>query len=201
MDQEVLNAIARWPDVPAVYGWLSLDGRGRWKIHPGGGSADGSPGESIGNTQIQAFIARNYGDDGRGCWYFQNGPQRVYVRLDAAPFVLRLSDDSQQLETHTGRTVSSVTAWWLDDGGLLYAQTEHGPAIILDRDLEAVIAQMSDGTEAPMIDTLAKLSKGARINVRHASCAVGAPLMAVQRADIARLLHFVRQPQASRPAP
>jgi hypothetical protein len=200
MDQEVLNAIARWPDVPAVYGWLSLDGRGRWKIHPGGGSADGGPGEPIGNAQIQSFIGRNYGADGRGCWYFQNGPQRVYVRLDAAPLVLRLGDDGQQLQTHTNLLVSSVMAWWLDDAGLLYVQTEHGPAIILDRDLEAVIAQMSDDTKTPLIDTLATLSKGARIDVRHPSCAVGAPLMVVAGGDIARLLHFVRQPQAARPS-
>ena len=32
MDEDVLRAMTRWPDVPAVYGWLSLDRRGRWLI-------------------------------------------------------------------------------------------------------------------------------------------------------------------------
>ena len=52
MDQSVKDAIARWPDVPAAYGWLSLDARGRWRFHPQGLSAQGGPGESITNPQI-----------------------------------------------------------------------------------------------------------------------------------------------------
>ncbi|WZB62090.1 DUF2946 family protein [Achromobacter xylosoxidans] len=50
------DAIARWPDVPAAYGWLSLDARGRWRFHPQGLSAQGGPGESITNPQILDFI-------------------------------------------------------------------------------------------------------------------------------------------------
>jgi hypothetical protein len=202
MDQDVLNAIARWPSVPAVYGWLSLDGRGRWRIHPGGLSAEGGEGETIANTQILSFMSRNYADDGRGCWYFQNGPQRVYVRVDGAPLVVRLADDGQGLQTHTDRAVKTVTAWWLDDAGHLYVQTEHGPGLILDRDLEAVLAQMSDGGDQPMADVLSSLGKGTRIDVRHPACACGAPLMAVARSEIPPLLHFVRQPKgtAARPA-
>ncbi|HMN64893.1 MAG TPA: DUF2946 family protein, partial [Burkholderiaceae bacterium] len=32
MDEQVLHAMARWPDVPAVWGWLRLDRRGRWLL-------------------------------------------------------------------------------------------------------------------------------------------------------------------------
>ena len=32
MDDRMMRALARWPDVPALYGWLSLDRRGRWCI-------------------------------------------------------------------------------------------------------------------------------------------------------------------------
>ena len=85
MDQSVKDAIARWPDVPAAHGWLSLDARGRWRFHPQGLSAQGGPGESITNPQILDFIGRNYAHDDAGRWFFQNGPQRVYLRLDAAP--------------------------------------------------------------------------------------------------------------------
>lgn len=194
MDRDVLNAIAKWPNVPAVYGWLSLDCRGRWKIHPDGASAAGGPGESIGNTQILAFISRNYTDDGRGGWYFQNGPQRVYVRLDGAPFVIQVAENGRDLQAHTGAAIHAITAWWLDDTGRLFAQTEHGPGIILDRDLQTVLAQMSDGTDTPMIDTLSVLRKGARIDVRHPACPKGAPLMAVKRNEIPPLLHFNAAP-------
>ncbi|MGB3277244.1 MAG: DUF2946 family protein, partial [Castellaniella sp.] len=30
MDDQVLAAMARWPNVPAVHGWLSLTARGQW---------------------------------------------------------------------------------------------------------------------------------------------------------------------------
>ena len=32
MDDIVKQAMAKWPDVPNVYGWLSLDRRGVWRI-------------------------------------------------------------------------------------------------------------------------------------------------------------------------
>src|SRR5690606_15898587 len=32
MDPEVLAAIAKWPNVPAVYGWLGLTARGEWRL-------------------------------------------------------------------------------------------------------------------------------------------------------------------------
>jgi hypothetical protein len=49
MDEAVLRAIARWPNVPSVYGWLSLDRRGNWSIK----------GQRIANRSITEFIARN----------------------------------------------------------------------------------------------------------------------------------------------
>ncbi|HET8728586.1 MAG TPA: DUF2946 family protein, partial [Alphaproteobacteria bacterium] len=32
MDESVLRAMTKWPNVPAVYGWLQLDQRGNWLI-------------------------------------------------------------------------------------------------------------------------------------------------------------------------
>jgi hypothetical protein len=89
MDAEVLRAMARWPQVPAVYGWLALDRRGNWLLRQ---SAEGAFGR-IGNAAMRALIARNYAVDARGCWYFQNGPQRVYVTLAYTPFVLRYAGE------------------------------------------------------------------------------------------------------------
>ncbi|XOT98625.1 DUF2946 family protein, partial [Alcaligenes pakistanensis] len=34
------------------------------------------------------FFNRNYQADEKGRWFIQNGPQRVYVRLDAAPLIV-----------------------------------------------------------------------------------------------------------------
>ena len=73
MEDWVHRAMARWPNVPALYGWLSLDRRGRWRIQN----------ETISRPQIIDTFNRNYAADEQGRWYFQNGPQRGYGRDEA----------------------------------------------------------------------------------------------------------------------
>ena len=138
MDQSVLDAIARWPDVPSVTGWLSLNCRGLWRLHPLGDATRGGPGESIANVQILRFIDRNYARDARGAWYFQNGPQRVYARLDAAPYIIRFDPGTGMLSTHNGLDVTRVDDWIADEEGNLYAGTDRGPGRVDDRDLPAL---------------------------------------------------------------
>ena len=196
MDQSVKDALARWPNVPAVYGWLSLDARGRWRLHPQGQAADGGPGESIANTQILEFVSRNYGHDEAGRWFFQNGPQRVFVRLDAAPHVLRLADDSRALLTHANAVVESVSGWWLDDAGQLYAMTPLGAGIVLDRDLQPLLEKMTTDDGAPLLEALAELAPGQAIAVRYPEVYGAAPLQSVARRDVPGLLGFEPNPAA-----
>ncbi|CAB3724810.1 hypothetical protein LMG3458_04302 [Achromobacter deleyi] len=194
MDPSVKDAIARWPDVPAVFGWLSLDARGRWRLHPQGQAAQGGPGESITNAQILGFINRNYEHDEAGRWFFQNGPQRVYLRLDAAPYVLRLSDDSRTLVTHTDAAVDTVSGWWLDDGGQLYAMTPLGPGIVLDRDLPALLDRLTTPDGAPLLDVLDALDSGHAIGVTLPDAYPPAPLRLIDQRDLAATLGFQANP-------
>ena len=92
MDEIVKAAMAKWPKVPHCYGWLGLDARGRWFCatigrKPGGAFASGASGKNalLTHDKLIAFIGRNYACDANGCWYFQNGPQRVYVELQSRP--------------------------------------------------------------------------------------------------------------------
>src|SRR5262245_4250195 len=123
MDEIVARSLAKWPNVPAVYGWLALDRRGNWLIK----------GERIGNPALREFIARNYEADERGRWFFQNGPQRVYVRLAYAPLVVHFEGDA--LVDHCGRPFKAGTAYQDDEGSVLIAG-EHSVALLDDRDLE-----------------------------------------------------------------
>ncbi len=107
MDEAVARSLARWPNVPSVFGWLSLDRRGNWRIK----------GERIANAALRDFIGRNYEADERGRWYFQNGPQRVYVRLDYTPLVLRHEGDA--LVDHCGRPFTAEEKFVDDEGSLL----------------------------------------------------------------------------------
>lgn len=145
MDDIVRRGMARWPNVPAVYGWLALDRRGNWLIK----------GDRIANSGVTEFIGRNYGHDERGCWYFQNGPQRVFVSLDYAPFVYRVVSPPRAplaLEAHHGKPVTTIGGAWVDEGGTVLLQTEHGVGTIYDRDLERLLTAFTDANGVPLAD-------------------------------------------------
>ena len=139
--------------MPAVYGWLALDRRGQWLIK----------GERISNPVITDFINRNYEHDAEGRWYFQNGPQRVFVALDYTPYVYRLVWDADpatplRIETHTGKTVSRVDSAWIDETGVVLLATEHGAGMTDDRDLDRLLPCFTDqrGGELTEDDVIAK---------------------------------------------
>lgn len=207
MDQSVLDAIARWPDVPAVYGWLSLSARGAWRLHPLGDAQLGGEGTGITNTQILGFIGRNYACEPGGRWFFQNGPQRVYVRLDAAPFVLHLRPDSDALVTQNDLPIKTVTHWFADNEGQLYAQTDQGPARIDDRDLLGLVEVLECKTGHTMLEALEEFAQQDDASLlrretlqfcdrsgKYAALRHPAPLNHILRNDIAKTLNFVSNP-------
>lgn len=128
MDEAILRSLAKWPDVAAVYGWLALDRRGNWLLRE---TAAGRFGR-IGNAAMRAFIARNYAADERGRWFFQNGPQRVYVKLAYTPFVVHY--EGEALFDHCGRPVEALETY-LDDEGSVLVLGQHGIGLLDDRDL------------------------------------------------------------------
>ena len=141
MDETVIRAMAKWPNVPAVWGWLSLDRRGAWRLR----------GEPIPNRAAVAFIGRNYTSDSRGRWFFQNGPQRVFVDLACTPWVYSL-DGRGALVTHTGRNCGTMESAWLDETGTLIVVGEPGPGIVDDRDLLALSDRLLDKHGKPVED-------------------------------------------------
>lgn len=143
MDETVIRAMAKWPNVPAVWGWLSLDRRGAWRLK----------GETIPNRAAVEFIGRNYACDGRGRWFFQNGPQRVFVDLAYTPWVYSL-DGRGALVTHTGRDCGAVESAWLDETGTIILLGEPGPGIVDDRDLLALSDRLLDGHGKPAEDEI-----------------------------------------------
>jgi len=147
MDELVLRGMAKWPNVPAVYGWLALDRRGQWLIK----------GERISNRTVTAFIGRNYARDDRGCWFFQNGPQRVFVSLEYAPLVLRIVNGEGAplaIETHNGKPVSSLSGAWMDENGAVLMETEHGVGTVHDRDLDRLPPSLIDASGKRVTDSV-----------------------------------------------
>lgn len=186
MDDWVQRAMQRWPNVPALFGWLALDRRGRWLVR----------GERITHPRIIATIDRNYAGDEHGRWFFQNGPQRGYMALAGAPYVLRAEGAS--LVTHNGLPVERISSAYIDEEGAITLATEHGPGELLGADLEWALQrlrktgepvdeeQLADVLAAPSgeLTTLALEIEGAAL-----------PLIRLDYADAPAHLGFERDPQ------
>ena len=168
MDEIVKAALKKWPNVPHCHGWLALDARGDWYMRDEriqhAGPFPQVKGSRITHDKLKAFIERNYAADEAGRWFFQNGPQRVYVQLEAAPWVWRVqwpdididigngsgsgsgssgssisisSGDAPAqpgLTSHTGAPAQQQSCW-LDAEGRLYLHTDLGFGIVHSQDM------------------------------------------------------------------
>jgi len=141
MDDIVKQALAKWPDVPNCYGWLALDARGHWRMRDERAQHLDLPGDKLANAALVGFINRNYAADERGCWYFQNGPQRVYVQLAATPFIVR-TDPAAGWLLHTGAAMPVIETVALTDAGALILVGNKVVAQLDDRDFAQVLPRL-----------------------------------------------------------
>lgn len=151
MDDLVQQAMAKWPNVPHCYGWLGLDARGHWNMRDDAAQAagaftsqqPGAKGSILKHDKLIAFIGRNYASDGQGQWYFQNGPQRVYVELEVAPWVWRLAEDLS-IQAHTGDTTRFRTCL-MDEHGWVYLETSLGLGLLHTLDVALAARAIESG--------------------------------------------------------
>jgi len=151
MDDIVRQAMAKWPNVPHCYGWLGLDERGNWYMRDDRTQAAGAfpqaKGSLLRHEKLIDFIHRNYEHDDRGQWYFQNGPQRVYVELQATPWVWRVSA-GDTVTSHTGRA-ARMHACFTDESGRLYLETDLGIGIVHTQDIVQAVEAVEAGRWTP----------------------------------------------------
>ena len=154
MDDIVRQAIAKWPNVPDCYGWLGLDARGHWYLRDDAVQAAGafphSKGTLLQHDKLLAFIARNYEHDDQGQWFFQNGPQRVYVELEATPFIYRIGCDGV-VRTQTGQEVVSERCL-LDEEGRVYLVSTLGVGLVHSLDVPVFAQALEQGRWPDPID-------------------------------------------------
>jgi hypothetical protein len=189
MDEWVLNALKRWPNVPALFGWLSLDRRGRWLVQ----------GEAISHPRIINVINRNYAADEHGRWYFQNGPQRGYMQLESTPLILFVSDDNEHLMTHTKLPVATTHAAYVDEEGSLVIVTEHGPGELRGMDLQWALDRMSIDGKPVDDDSLAAALELPSQSSTAITLTIGTSRLPLLRLDFAyapSVLGFARIPTA-----
>ena len=187
MDEIVLRSMLKWPDVPAVYGWLSLDRRGNWMIKTVAGRF-----ARIAHAAVREFIGRNYASDSEGRWYFQNGPQRVFVALDYTPWVYRLDDAGQGFLAHTGAVPRALEAVFLDDAGGVLLKTEIGIGVLLDRDLSAFLERLGDVRGRALERLLEEVARGEEAQAMLQGRKL--PIAAIGAADVPVRFGFVARP-------
>jgi hypothetical protein len=175
-----LSAIAKWPNVPACYDWLSLDRRGDWRLQ----------GERVTHSGLINFINRQYGCDESGCWFLQNGPQRVFVALAYTPWVFRRESDA--FVSHTGEPAGDVKAIYLDEEGSILLETALGIGVLDDRDLAQFLAQCRDQNGQPATDdTFLRLMETGAGDIRWQNL----PLQSIAAVDVKKRFNFNPQPQ------
>ena len=150
MDDIVKAALQKWPNVPHCFGWLALDARGDWYMRDDRVQAAGPfpkvKGSRILHDKLREFIHRNYDHDTDGCWYFQNGPQRVYVELEAAPWIWRVDERAGVfgVQAHTGVPAQAHAAW-LDEHGRLFLECDIGFGLVHTLDTGVAVRPVESG--------------------------------------------------------
>jgi len=155
MDDIVRQALAKWPNVPHCYGWLGLDARGHWFMRDDrtqalgsfASGAAGAKGSRLQHEKLIDFIHRNYTCDDSAQWFFQNGPQRVYVELEATPFVWRVGADFS-VTAHTGQPARPQRCV-VDEHGRVYLDTELGFGLIHTLDVPIAAEAVEQGLWVP----------------------------------------------------
>jgi hypothetical protein len=177
-----LSAIAKWPNVPACYDWLSLDRRGDWRLQ----------GERVTHRGLIEFMNRQYGSDETGRWFVQNGPQRVYVALACTPWVYHR--EGETFVSHTGQPAGEIKAIYLDEEGSILLDTTLGIGLLDDRDLPALLDQCRQGTNATVSEEiwLKMISGEAVANIHWGWLS----LQSIHSNDVARRFNFQANPQA-----
>lgn len=169
----------KWPNVPACYGWLSLDRRGSWRLK----------GELVRHPGLVAYLNTRYHSDAAGNWLVNNGPQAVYVRLDYVPLVWRLANG--QLFAHAGQISGKPDSVYIDEGGNILFTCSAGLGLLHDLDLadfarELCNAQGRLATE----EELAAASQGFGDLRWH-----GMPLVPIRSGEVAGRFGFNPDPQ------
>ncbi|CAB3796960.1 hypothetical protein LMG28688_04428 [Paraburkholderia caffeinitolerans] len=212
MDEIVKQALARWPNVPHCTGWLLLDARGHWRLRDEADQAQGAPGTPIRHEALIGFINRNYARDAKGQWFFQNGPQRVYVELEYTPWVVRLASangGSLTLADQAGQPFEPAAVYVDEHGSVLFEAARESAAESITKsatesadaaaDPHARVALLHDH-DLDYFTEHATLAEDGESGTFHWRADAALPLQSIARAEVPARFAFVRSPEQAEKA-
>jgi Protein of unknown function (DUF2946) len=207
MDEQVLRSLTKWPNVPACYGWLALDRRGHWRMRDEFAQQNNLPGSVIAHQALNEFISRNYACDRDGRYFFQNGPQRVFITLDATPWIVRMipSDRDTTLLTQC-QSPLEPTAALSDENGNIYIVGKISQVVYENLNQVTQITFSTQDKESVALlhdhdlDLFATLA-----TLREEACSFGGswnwhgqrlPLDPIHSSELAKRFHYLAKPSA-----
>ena len=197
----------KWPNVPDCFGWLALDRRGQWRMRDEFTQQNQLPGQVIQHAALNDFIARNYACDELGRYFFQNGPQRVFITLTATPWIVRIIPNEHGLALLTQcNSVITPDSALSDENGNIYIVGKVDQTIYDSSNNEAsnkpflkkesqTIALLHDHD----LDHFSELAK-----LREEACSFGGswswyekqlPLYPIHSQELAARFHYQTSPQ------
>jgi Protein of unknown function (DUF2946) len=192
MDDIVKAALAKWPNVPHCTGWLLLDRRGQWRMRDERAQARGELGTPVRHEALIGFINRNYECDEHGKWFFQNGPQRVYVELAYTPRVVRLAladaGGARKL------TLTDQTSSVFEPASVLI--DEDGAVLLVDAATPACVALLHDHDLDLFSDHVTLCADGTRGRF-HWRTGHDLPISTIARVEVPTRFAFVPSPTAA----
>jgi hypothetical protein len=202
MDEQVLRSLIKWPNVPHCFGWLALDRRGQWRMRDEYAQTNQLPGNVIQHVALNEFISRNYAHDSLGRYFFQNGPQRVFITLDATPWIARMipSESGPQLSTQCGTKIKPHGAL-SDEKGNIYI-TGSIPQSLSDQIDSTVFTQTESLSVALLHDHDLDLFSD-QSQVEEDACSFRGswqwdgkdlPIEPIHSAELAGRFHFIKAP-------
>ncbi len=103
-------------------GFLSRTAKGDWKYEGG----------DVEHKGVQRFLSHQLQRTAEGEYWVVNGPQRVFVKLEGAPFqITALDEQEQQLHALLDDGTSEVLRFetlYIDDEEYLYTKVKYGKA-------------------------------------------------------------------------
>ena len=205
MDDQVLRSLMKWPNVPDCFGWLALDRRGQWRMRDEYTQQHNLPGQVIQHTALNEFIARNYARDELGRYFFQNGPQRVFVTLDATPWIVRItpSNKGKTLINQCYQAMDPVAALSDEKGNIYIVGNVDQIICSSNRNKGSEFIKGDSQTIALLhdhdLDYFSELAK-----LREEACSFGGswvwqdkqlPLNPIHSEELASRFHFIAKPQ------
>lgn len=165
---------------------------------------NGLPGQVIEHLALKEYISRNYARDNAGRYFFQNGPQRVFINLITTPWIARITPNEGTLKIVTQcQTEINPSSALSDEQGNIYIVGSIEQTICKDLAAQEFKTEICTSIALLHDHDLDQFSELAKLH--EEACSFGGswnwqgkqlPLDPIHSSELSKLFEFTKDPQA-----